>query len=163
MTPFVQGRTYRRRDLHGQFGGQAQGGISTPAGHPFLLLFTGESGNRYGYSDGWTPNGVFEYTGEGQRGDMGFVRGNLAILEHGQAGRDLHLFEQTDRGNVRYVGQMVCTGYDQRTGPDVDGKIRKVTSLSCYPYRLLQRPGRRCQLTFLLLECRDCGPKVWAN
>ncbi|QIG49485.1 hypothetical protein G5V57_18280 [Nordella sp. HKS 07] len=31
----------RRRDLHDQLSGQSQGGISTPADHPIILLFTG--------------------------------------------------------------------------------------------------------------------------
>ena len=90
---FVQGEVYRRRDLHKQFGGQQQGGISTPSRHPIVLLFTGEAGEQHGYRDGWSNDGVFLYTGEGQHGDMQFSRGNLAIRDHAQQGRDLHLFE----------------------------------------------------------------------
>ena len=108
---FVQGQVYRRQDLHRQFGGQYQGGISTPNNYPLILLFTGESGQRYGYSDGWTDEGVFLYTGEGQRGDMEFVLGNSAIRNHANNGEDIHLFSQAARGEVRYEGQMVCTGY----------------------------------------------------
>jgi len=63
---FVQGELYWRRDLHRQFGGQQQGGISTPKQHPIILLFTGETGEQYGYRDDWTPEGVFLYTGEGR-------------------------------------------------------------------------------------------------
>ena len=48
---FVQGQVYRRRDLHDQYGGQQQGGISTPANHPIILLFTGKSGQQNGYAD----------------------------------------------------------------------------------------------------------------
>ena len=48
---FVQGQVYRRRDLHDQYGGQQQGGISTPANYPIILLFTCESGQQYGYAD----------------------------------------------------------------------------------------------------------------
>jgi 5-methylcytosine-specific restriction protein A len=70
---FVPGQIYRRRDLHHQFGGQQQGGISTPSRFPIILLFTGDSGARYGYHDGWQADGLFLYTGEGQRGDMHFV------------------------------------------------------------------------------------------
>jgi len=33
---FVQGRVYRRRDLHGLYGGQREGEISTPAGRPYI-------------------------------------------------------------------------------------------------------------------------------
>ncbi len=51
---FAQSQEYRRRDLHDQLGGQRQGGISTPADQSIILLFTGNSGEQYGYSDGWT-------------------------------------------------------------------------------------------------------------
>ena len=41
--PFVVGQVYNRhRDLHGHYGGQQQGGISTPAGYSLVFLFTGE-------------------------------------------------------------------------------------------------------------------------
>jgi hypothetical protein len=53
-----------------------------PDGAPFIFLFTGESGNQYGYQDGWKDDDTFEYTGEGQRGPMEFVRGNRAIRDH---------------------------------------------------------------------------------
>jgi 5-methylcytosine-specific restriction enzyme A len=67
MNVFEVGEVYNRRsDIHGPFGGQQQGGISTPSGWPFVFLFTGESGKQYGYEDGWDDNGVFLYTGEGQ-------------------------------------------------------------------------------------------------
>jgi len=39
---FVPRQIYRRRDLHHQFGGQQQGGVSTPARFPIILLFRGE-------------------------------------------------------------------------------------------------------------------------
>ncbi len=129
---FVQGQVYRRRDLHRQYGGQWQGGISTPSEHPLLFLFTGESGEQYGYRDGWSE-GVFEYTGEGQHGDMEFVRGNRAILEHARNGKDLHLFQVASRGQVQYVGQMVCAGYKAREAPDVDGKVRQAIVFELLP------------------------------
>jgi hypothetical protein len=74
---FEVGKIYhRQRDIHQAFGGQKRGGLSTPGGCPFVFLFTGESGEQFGYSDGWRPDGIFAYTGEGQNGDMTFVRGN---------------------------------------------------------------------------------------
>ncbi len=51
---FVPGQIYRRRDLHERFGGQRQGGISTPKSSPFIFLITGDSGKQYGYADEWT-------------------------------------------------------------------------------------------------------------
>lgn len=67
---FVPGQVYRRRDLHSRYGGQQQGGISTPSRHNLILLFTGDVGQQHGYSDEWSPEGIFLYTSEGQKGDM---------------------------------------------------------------------------------------------
>jgi 5-methylcytosine-specific restriction protein A len=76
---FEPGRVYnRRQDLHGEYGGQHQGGISTPADYDLIFLFTSESGSEYGYKDEFRPDGTFWYTGEGQEGDMEMVRGNRA-------------------------------------------------------------------------------------
>jgi 5-methylcytosine-specific restriction protein A len=88
------------------------------------MLFTGESGEQYGYRDGWVE-GVFEYSGEGQYGDMRWVRGNKSILGHAEDGKDLHLFEISGRAMVRYVGQMVCAGYKMREQPDLGGNPRQ--------------------------------------
>ncbi len=125
---FEIGRIYdRQRDLHGPFGGQAQGGISTPAEQPFLFLFTGETGQQYGYKDGWSRDNVFLYTGEGQTGDMDFIRGNKAIRDHVPNGKDLFLFEALGKGKgYRHLGQFICTTWEFRQGPDLQGKDRKV-------------------------------------
>jgi 5-methylcytosine-specific restriction protein A len=79
-------------------GGQRQGGISTPTKRPIVLLFTGESGSDHGYQDAWLDDRPFSYTGEGQRGDMTFSRGNVAIRDHVKNGKTLHIFRQLDRG-----------------------------------------------------------------
>ncbi|WP_165406039.1 hypothetical protein [Bradyrhizobium genosp. SA-3] len=90
---------------------QERGGITTPNDCPFVFLFTGESGEQFGYSDGWRPDGIFAYTGEGQSGDMSFVRGNRAIRDHLADGRDLLLFEATrSKGNYRYIGCFAFAG-----------------------------------------------------
>jgi len=100
---FNSGQLYRRRELHEQFGGQRQGGISTPAKAPIILLITGESGKQHGYSDEWTDDGLFLYTGEGQRGDMKFAAGNRAIRDHASKGKSLQVFEQ-NRKDKRVQG-----------------------------------------------------------
>ena len=123
---FVPGGIYRRRDLHGLFGGQRQGGISTPSAQNFIMLFAGEQAEHYGYQHGWSKEGVYLYAGVGQRGDMSFERGNAAILEHAINGKALHLFENDSKGYVRYVGEMVCAGFREIRGPDLDGNDRRV-------------------------------------
>jgi 5-methylcytosine-specific restriction protein A len=126
---FEVGRIYNRRDdIHALFGGQRQGGICTPSGAPYIFLFTGESGEQYGYGwDGWNEDGVYLYTGEGQVGDMQFVRGNKAIRAHLEDGKDLLMFEILGKGKgVRFVGYFACASWEVRTGPDLKGNNREV-------------------------------------
>ena len=116
---FEVGKTYIRRQLHDQYGGQWQGGISTPARHPLILLFSGSGGEKWGYRDHWDPDGTFQFTGEGQFGNMEFRAGNKAIRDHASNGKQLHLFGADGRGRARYVGQMVYVSHDLVRGvPD---------------------------------------------
>jgi 5-methylcytosine-specific restriction protein A len=110
---FEVGKLYNRAtDIHGRFGGQRQGGISTPKSAPVIFLFTGEGGENFGYKDGWDDNGIFRLFGEGQTGDMSFVRGNAAIR---------NLFHALGKGEgVRFLGVFVCAGYNVEKG--IDGK-----------------------------------------
>ena len=123
---FEPGKVYnRRQDIHGKYGGQRQGGISTPAQFPVVLIFTGESGEEYGYHDEYR-NGHFFYTGEGQTGDMKMLRGNRAIRDHVRDGKTLHLFKYVMPGLVRYIGEAEYQGHSEKQRPDKDGKNRQV-------------------------------------
>ena len=118
------GRRYQRRALHDHFGGQQQGGISTPAANPMIFLFTGSAGEQYGYHfDGPQPDGTFWYTGEGQVGDMTMNRVNVAIRDAGQHDRTIHLFEYIAVGWVRYLGQVAYLGHHEAIGPDRNGDL----------------------------------------
>jgi 5-methylcytosine-specific restriction enzyme A len=125
---FESGVVYNRvRHIHDVYGGQRQGGISTPKRGPFIFLFTGESGSQYGYHDGPSSDGIFLYTGEGQIGDMEFVRGNLAIRDHKCTGRDLLLFERLgEPGSYRFSGYFTCDGFEYGTSPDKTGASRRI-------------------------------------
>jgi len=124
-SPFEVGRKYhRRREIHGRFGGQMQGGISTPADHPLIFLFAGSSGKAYGYEDLPGPDGTFWYTGEGQRGDMAMARGNRAIRDHSDEGKSMYLFETAERGLVTHVGEATYVSHHLTEKPDVDGTLR---------------------------------------
>lgn len=123
---FSIGEIYKRTSLHEVFGGQRQGGISTPANHRMILLFTNDSGEQYGYKDGWIDSNTFQYTGEGQIGDMAFVRGNLAIRDHIENNKQLHLFEYVRTGYVRYAGEMQYRGHQIRNAVDLNKNVRKV-------------------------------------
>jgi len=122
---FVIGQEYnRRRDIHAIISGQEMGGISTPADFPVVLLFTGASGDVYGYEDKFRNDGVFLYTGEGQVGDMKFDRGNIAIRDSTATGKELLLFEQRRKGFVHFVGRAKYLGHHIEQRPDSKGAIR---------------------------------------
>jgi len=119
----------RRRAIHRAFGGQQQGGISTPVRLPHdILIFTDpEAGARYGYDahEGLREDGSYSYTGEGQIGDHRFVRGNLAILNSADAGRTLRLL-RTRGVDATYVGAFTLDdpAYRLEVIPDMKGNPR---------------------------------------
>lgn len=135
MPSFSVGQLYRRTTIHKQFGGQEQGGISTPARAPFVMIVTGDSGLRYGYLDQWTDDGLFSYTGEGRRGDMAMKGGNRAIRNHKEYGKSLFLFEQdkNDKRFLRFLGEMEYVSHSFRDAPDEDQKIRKAIVFQLRP------------------------------
>lgn len=132
---FIPGQVYRRTELHKQYGGQRQGGISTPQHHKIILLITGNSGRQHGYEDGWGKDGIYMYTGEGQYGHMQFAHGNRAIRDHVDEGKSLHLFEQQkgDKRFLRYLGEMESIGFEYRDTADTAGKIRKAIVFKLRP------------------------------
>lgn len=122
---FDIGREYKRStEIHGQYGGQGQGGISTPKDSPFIFVFTSDAGEQHGYRDEYREDGIFWYTGEGQVGDMKMASGNKAILEHSQNNKVIHVFEYTRKSYVRYLGTAECLGYHEETRPDREGNDR---------------------------------------
>jgi 5-methylcytosine-specific restriction enzyme A len=133
---FQPDEQYKRTSLHAQYGGQRQGGISTPAGKPYLMLFTGK-GDKHGYDDGW-HEGVFRYYGEGQVGDMAFTGGNKAIRDSSVHGKDLHVFETTQRGFVRYLGDFACSSWEWTDAPDTNGNHRKAIVFHLIPVQVEQ-------------------------
>lgn len=121
---FEVGRTYnRRQDIHGHFAGQQQGGIITPTAHPLVIIITGEEGLEHGYADRSLPDGTFEYFGEGQIGDMQWLRGNRAIRDHSRDGKSLLLFRKTREG-LKFLDEMVYAGHHTERAPDREGNAR---------------------------------------
>jgi 5-methylcytosine-specific restriction protein A len=122
---FAIGRVYRRSDIHDKYGGQRQGGISTPRQYPLIFIFTGTVGLAHGYADEWDADGVFHYFGEGRTGHMKFSGGNAAIRDHAENEKEIHLFEKGASKGVRYLGEVICSGYEWRTAKDSTGDDRQ--------------------------------------
>lgn len=110
---FIPEFVYHRKWIHDQFGGNRQSGICPSREFPYIFIFSGSGGKQHGYIDRWDNKDVFEYTGEGQNGDMEFTRGNLALKEHLNNGKRVFLFEYVKKGYVKFVSEMEFydTGY----------------------------------------------------
>ena len=74
--------------------------------------------------DGWDNPNVFSYTGEGQIGDMRFIRGNLALRDHKKNGKRVFLFESASKGYVRFIGEVEVFDVDYFETPDSNGALR---------------------------------------
>ena len=124
MSPFIPNQLYKRTLIHDEFGGNRQGGISPSAKVPYIFIFTGKSGAQYGYQDWWDNDNIFTYTGEGQVGDMQFIRGNLALKEHLNIGKRVFLFEIEGGGLVKFISEMEFYDADYFETPDINGTNR---------------------------------------
>jgi len=123
--PFIPDQYYnRRKDIHAVYGGNWQSGIAPSSNRPYIFIFSGKSGRRHGYQDGWDNPNIFSYTGEGQSGDMQFTRGNLALRDHLQNGRRVFLFESIEKGWVRFMNEVELYDYDYFETHDTEGNLR---------------------------------------
>jgi 5-methylcytosine-specific restriction enzyme A len=69
---------------------------------------------------------LHDRAGEGQVGDMEFVRGNRAVRNHAKDGKDLHLFEALgNRKGYRYMGVFACSSWEYSQGEDLKGNERR--------------------------------------
>ena len=128
--PLKPGDTIKRVDLHSSYGGSGQGGINPSRQSKNVFLFADpDTGLQHGYVDGWKNDGLFDYTGEGQRGDQVMKSGNAAILNHKLENRALRLFNGSS-GTVRYVGEFeisVSQPFYLADAPETgDGPLRSV-------------------------------------
>lgn len=142
---FEKDKVYIRRELHDKYGGNRQGGISNCKNQQFIFVFTGKAGKSHGYEDGWSEDGYFYYTGEGQKGDMTFSKGNKALLKHDENNKKLYLFENQSKGNWKFIDELKLVDYNLFITPDTTGKQRKgikfkFISISGNPASIKNRP-----------------------
>lgn len=131
---FEVGQRYNRWFLHDVFKGERYKGISTPSDHSVIFLFTGESGNDYGYEDKFLDDDTLLYTGEGVEGDMTMESGNRAIRDHQENGESIHLFEDTDMPwMVTYLGEYEYILHRTDTLLDENGDQREAFRFKLAP------------------------------
>ncbi len=164
------GDTVRRRAIHEAYGGQQQGGISTPRSLPDVLVFTDpKSGARYGYDafEGLRGDGTYAYTGEGQHGQQTFVRGNRALRDSAEDGKTIRLFT-TAGVYATYVGSFALADppFALQTIPDVDGVPREGIIFNLAPLdadvKLLPSYGGPLEKAEGALMDYAAFPRVWS-
>lgn len=122
------GETRPRREVHGLYGGQEQGGISTPKYSRNILIFTDPvAGRKFGYDhyEGLREDGSYAYTGEGRIGDQTFDSGNAAVRDAASHGLTIRLF-RTRKTLATYVGSFTTSlpTFHYETIPDVNRNPR---------------------------------------
>jgi 5-methylcytosine-specific restriction protein A len=122
----IEGEKYVRTKLHDEYGGNRQSGIASCPGKNIILLFSSPIGKIHGYQDHWITSEYFQYTGEGQYGNMDLVRGNKAIREHISKNRELYLFEKQVDGRYLLLGKFKYESHQIINGKDTDNRERKV-------------------------------------
>ncbi|UOB12611.1 hypothetical protein MQE23_27740 [Streptomyces sp. HP-A2021] len=172
------------------FGGGTQGGIIPSNTTPNILIYVDhDSGKKYGYEDGWLEEEdergpVFEYTGQGTRGEQTFLglngSRNAAVLCHADTGRSLRVFmaagkvpgSKSAAKRQRYVGEFELDSqqpYTVREANDEEGKRRRIIVFRLRPRgdfeRLTQDVISRAQETdtqmvsATVVTCKMVEPK----
>ncbi|EXU66957.1 hypothetical protein Z951_17590 [Streptomyces sp. PRh5] len=145
------GEKRKRTAIQDVYGGSRQGGIAHSRKSPNVLLFSNPGrGHQVGYFDGWGADGCYHYTGEGQTGDQRMTRGNLAILQHVQEGRALHLFDSVARGVVAYMGEFTLATdkpWYYRDALDKAGETRSVIMFRLKPIGAVAQLGEDLAFT----------------
>lgn len=154
------GHPIERKKLHEDFGGRTQGGIGPSSRTPNVFVFTDPiAGEKHGYFDGWMPDGLFHYSGEGQYGDQRMISGNASILNHKKEGRALRLF-QGARGTVIYLGEFEVYGEDPWYEADAPesggGPLRRVIVFRLKPLDTAPQPPQT-KLARLLDDAKTTG------
>ena len=121
------GQEYKRTELHKFFGGQTQGGISTPSNSKYVFIIAyKKSGKDFGYEDGWDmERNFYFYTGEGQVNDMQMIRGNKAIKDHKENDKKILLFQETKETYIKLEAELIFIDFEYIQTIDREGNNRR--------------------------------------
>ena len=137
----IAGNIYVRKEIHAQFGGSQQGGITPTKDSNKVFIWSNESGPHHGYQDGWSDDGkLYFYTGAGQNGDQDIEapRHNGRLLRHSENGDEVLLFlgQKGPGGLWKYECELSLIDYEFFQTKDVDNRNRKAVRF------ILERVGR---------------------
>ena len=125
ISDFKLSKVYARRDLMDAYKGAFQGGINICKRTNTIVITSLSRKNPYG--DERFEGEIFPYVGEGQQGDQKMVRGNKALLEAKEKGRDIHLFIRYKETEDTYFGIVELVGEPYFANRlDTKGEMRKV-------------------------------------
>ena len=111
-----------------QFGIRITGfgrGINPTDNTVVLISSISKASGNFVYHDKWTADGDYIYSGEGKTGDQTMTKGNLAIRDAAQNGKEIHLFVKFSPQEYYYQGIFELVDYTYEDDKDEDGNIRK--------------------------------------
>ena len=118
--------TYQQ--VEDQFGIKISGfgrGINPTDATVILISSIGRSSGKFVYHDKWTTDGDYLYSGEGKTGDQTLTKGNLAIKNAAQDGKQIHLFVKFSPQEYYYQGIFELVDYTYEEEKDEGGNARK--------------------------------------
>jgi hypothetical protein len=119
---FKLGENYVRKDLHTNFGGSHQRGISICPNFKMILLFSGSDNSEY--NDYWSDENTFVYCGQRSQEDKPhFGKCNTALRDHVKDGYRVFLF-QARSPYARCLGEFENVSYKFK--PTYDGKFNEL-------------------------------------
>lgn len=127
--------TYQQ--VENEFGIRISGfgrGINPTDSTVVLISSISKSGGNFVYHDKWTLEGDYLYSGEGKTGDQTMSKGNLAIKNAANDGKEIHLFVKFSPKEYYYQGIFEFVEYTYEDEKDEDGNIRKE-----YKFRLRKK------------------------
>lgn len=111
-----------------QFGIKISGfgrGINSTDTAVVLISSIGRADGKFVYHDKWTLEGDYIYSGEGKSGDQTMSKGNLALKNAAQDGKEIHLFVKFSPQEYYYQGVFELIGYTYEDDNDEDENTRK--------------------------------------
>lgn len=111
-----------------QFGIRISGfgrGINPTDSTVVLISSIGKAGGNFVYHDKWNADGEYLYSGEGKTGNQTMTKGNLAIRDAAQNGKQIHLLVKFSPQEYYYQGIFELVDYTYEDDRDEDGNIRK--------------------------------------
>ena len=121
---FEKDNLYKRSQLHDEFGGNRQRGISPSVNYSIIFLFTDPRKKQKLYIDEWKDN-HFYYSGEGTKGDMKMTEGNRSVWNHVDNNKQIHLFEKLKTSQYKYIGQLELEDLNYYESKDKEGVLRQ--------------------------------------